>query len=272
MNSGRESAQPAGARTAAEIDWASAPFGPGVAVVRIHACGLVALAKPPGILTHPNRAADRRRSLLTAPFDAGEECFQWSDDTAGGTRRVWLLHRLDGATSGVVLVATTAAAAQAVREAFAARRVRKQYLAVVLGHPRERRAVWRDLITVRRDDTAGGGARATRARGGAGLEAETAMRVLRLIPGPPALATLELEPHTGRTHQLRHQCARRRLPILGDRTYGDFRRNRELARKLGTDRLLLHARSVELRVAVAGTPVHFSAEVPPPPEFNSFLR
>jgi 23S rRNA-/tRNA-specific pseudouridylate synthase len=105
-------------------------------------------------------------------------------------------------------------------------------------------------------------------RAGGGLRAEAAMRVLRLLPGPPALAVLELEPHTGRTHQLRHQCAERRLPILGDQNYGNFRLNRELARKLGTDRLFLHARTVELEFALGRERVRFTAESAVPEEFT----
>jgi 23S rRNA-/tRNA-specific pseudouridylate synthase len=259
--------------TAGAFDWTSAPLGPGVEVVKVHPGGLAALAKPPGVLAHPNRAADRPRSLLTAAFDAGEECYAWPDAVSGAPRQAWLLHRLDSATSGVVLVATRPDVAAAVREAFAQRRVTKTYLAVVLGHPRERRALWRDTIDIQRGPAsgAGRGARARSAAGGGGQSAEAAMRVLRLIPGPPALAVLELEPHTGRTHQLRHQCARRHLPILGDQNYGNFRLNREFARKLGTERLFLHARAVQVEFSVGGAHMRFAAEVPPSAEFGRFL-
>lgn len=254
--------------TPAAFDWSAVPLGPDVTVLRSHPCGLAALSKPPDLLAHPNRDTDRPRSLLTAAYDAEDECYAWTTPAGDVTHHVWLLHRLDAATSGVVLVATVAAIATAVREAFAQRRVQKKYLAVVLGHPRERRALWRDMMEVHRGPkTSGGGARAQKNTGGRGLPAEAAMRVVRLIPGPPALALIELEPHTGRTHQLRHQCAKRRLPILGDQTYGNFPLNRELARKLGTDRLFLHAQSVSLDLTIAGTRVSFSAEAPPPPEF-----
>lgn len=257
--------------TPAAFDWRSAPLGPGVTVLRTHAAGLAALAKPAGVLAHPNRAADRPRSLLNAAYDEEQECFTWTDDATSSPRCVWLLHRLDSATSGVVLVATHAETATAVREAFAQRRVQKKYIAIVLGHPRERRALWRDTIEVRRGTAAAGrGARAEVASGGRALPAETEMRVTRLIPGPPALAAIELEPLTGRTHQLRHQCARRHLPILGDQNYGNFRMNRELARKLGTDRLFLHAHSVELDLVLDGGRVHFAVEAPLPPEFAKF--
>jgi 23S rRNA-/tRNA-specific pseudouridylate synthase len=247
-----------------------------VEILRTHPCGLAALYKPPDILAHPNRAADRARALLTAAFDADDESFSWTDAATGATHRVWLLHRLDAATSGVVLVAARADTAAAVRDAFAQRRVQKRYLAVVLGHPRERRAVWRDQMQVRKGDRAdpgqGRGARAQTAIRGGGMTAEAEMRVMRLIPGPPALAVIELEPHTGRTHQLRHQCAKRRLPILGDQTYGNFRLNRELARRLGTDRLFLHAQAASLDVTIGRSRVRFTAESAAPAEFTALLR
>lgn len=249
---------------AVAIDWQRVPLGRNVTVLRTHACGLAALAKPAGVLSHPNRAGDAPRSLLAAEYDVENECFVWNTADGAG-QRVWLLHRLDSATSGVVLVAAREAIAAAVREAFAQRRVHKRYLALVLGHPRENEAVWRDAMEVRRER---GVARARSAAASSGLPAETAMRVVRRLPGPPALTLLELEPRTGRTHQLRHQCARRHLPIVGDQTYGNFRLNRELARRFATERLFLHASRVELTFAPrGGESVSFAAEAPLPPEF-----
>lgn len=251
--------------TQASIDWRSVPLGPGVEVLAVHPCGLAALGKPAGVLSHPNRPGEEKRSLLAAPYDAGAQFFHWPGSD-GVEARVWLLHRLDSATSGVVLVAAGADIAQAVRAVFEQRGVHKLYLALVLGHLREKRAQWRDAMEVRR----GGGT--VRAREDGGLRAETSVRCLRLIPGPPALSLLELEPHTGRTHQLRHQCARRRLPIVGDQTYGNFRLNRDLARRLGTDRLFLHARSVKLEFTLpSGVRVAFAASSAVPEEFRPFL-
>ena len=82
-----------------------------------------------------------------------------------------------------------------------------------------------------------------RGKAGAGIWAEARMRVREKFQGRPGpMALLELQPKTGRTHQLRIQCANRGLPIVGDRTYGDFQRNRE--RK--GERLFLHAESIAL--------------------------
>lgn len=250
---------------AAVIDWRRLPLGQGVKLLKAHPCGLAALEKPAGILSHPNEAGDSSRSLFTAAYSEREQAFVIGE--GAGTVRVWLLHRLDAATSGVILVASDETVALAVRAAFEKRGVRKRYLAIVLGHPREKRALWRNNMQVRRE------AGSIRAAAKGGVLAETAMRLVRLIPGPPALAAIELEPLTGRTHQLRFQCARRKLPILGDQNYGNFRMNRELARRLGNDRLFLHARRVEIEFSAPSCGrVYFSAESPVPKEFAGFLE
>jgi 23S rRNA-/tRNA-specific pseudouridylate synthase len=77
------------------------------------------------------------------------------------------------------------------------------------------------------------------------------MTPLRAWPAHPhaagrPLALLQLEPATGRSHQLRVQCARRHLPIVGDATYGDFRANRDYARHSGQKRLFLHSHETSL--------------------------
>lgn len=237
------------------------PLGPGVLEVARTAGGLVAVAKPPGVLSHPNGGEPSSRALLTCRYDEAAECYVAG---AGGEGCWWLLHRLDAATSGVVALAEDARLAEAAREAFAGREVRKVYRAVVFGTPLEGKATWRDRLETERR----GGVVRTRAGGGgpgrAGVEAAAEMRVVRRGHSPwGAVAELELVPRTGRTHQLRVQCARRRLPIVGDATYGDFARNRALAKATGVKRLLLHAARLELSVTWAGGVERLVAEADP---------
>jgi 23S rRNA-/tRNA-specific pseudouridylate synthase len=83
---------------------------------------------------------------------------------------------------------------------------------------------------------------------------------------------LRLQPHTGRSHQLRVQCARRGLPIVGDQTYGDFRLNREFARHTGWKRLFLHSAETAFRYERRGRSFTFSARAPAPAEFAAALQ
>jgi 23S rRNA-/tRNA-specific pseudouridylate synthase len=95
--------------------------------------------------------------------------------------------------------------------------------------------------------------------------------VLRAVRGPQPLALLELKPHTGRTHQLRVQCAKRQLPIIGDQTYGDFRKNREFAKAAKTKRLFLHSLETLVRYQWAGRVWRFAAKAALPAEFDAAL-
>jgi 23S rRNA-/tRNA-specific pseudouridylate synthase len=62
------------------------------------------------------------------------------------------------------------------------------------------------------------------------------------------------------------QCAHRRLPIVGDATYGDFGANRVLAKASGIKRLCLHSHATRFDYEHEGSVVHFSAVAPTPPE------
>jgi tRNA pseudouridine65 synthase len=85
-------------------------------------------------------------------------------------------------------------------------------------------------------------------------------------PGLPALTLLELIPRTGRSHQLRVQCAQRHLPIVGDATYGDFTTNRTYAKHGGPRRLCLHSHHTDFRYQWQGREHTFAATAPTPPE------
>lgn len=227
-------------------------------VLAHHPDGVVALDKPPGLLSHPNQPADTPRSLLAAPYESGGECYLLPDGA-----RAHLLHRLDSATSGVVLLALDDALAALIKQSFQERAVGKTYLALVFGVPRQRREAWTDRLQVRR-----GGGRLRVSDDRAGDTASTGMRLLRTLTGTPVLSLLELTPHTGRTHQLRVQCGKRRLPIVGDATYGDFAKNRAFAKAGGMERLFLHAREVIVNCRHRGRDWHFQAASPVPPEFE----
>lgn len=244
--------------------WETLPLGRGVALLSADENGLAAFAKPAGILSHPNEAGDEPRSLLNARYVMDGEYFEWSPST-GDVRRLWLLNRLDSATSGVILAAASAELAKEIRAQFKRKQVRKVYNALVFGGPRQPMELWRDRLAV---EKRGG---MIRTAGAGNVPAECRMSVVRPGARQPKLSLLKLEPKTGRSHQLRVQCAKRSLPIVGDQTYGDFPRNREFAKLAGTKRLFLHSLETSFDYEWGGRRHGFSAHAPLPPEFQAFL-
>lgn len=248
---------------ATEDFWAGLPLGRGVALLARDPNGLAAFSKPAGVLSHPNTEADRPRSLLTVPYAMDGEFFEWPGQDAATPRRLWLLNRLDSATSGVILAADSAGLATAIRAHFKRKQVRKVYHALVFGAPRQPIELWRDLLAVEKR----GGQIRTAAHAGH-VPAESRMTVLRAGRSEPRLTLIKLEPRTGRSHQLRVQCAKRGLPIVGDQTYGDFARNRAFAKAAGTKRLFLHSVETAFDYEWAGRQFHFAARAPLPDEFE----
>lgn len=247
--------------------WENLPLGREVRLIVHDKNGVVAFAKPAGVLSHPNTPRDEARALLTCPYEQERECFVWRNTGAGaGVRRLWLLNRLDSATSGVILAASDENLARTIKGHFAHRHVNKIYQALVFGSPRLPKEVWRDRLAV---DKRGGMIRS----GAAGnIPAEAVFSVVRQSTGPSPLALVQLDPKTGRSHQLRVQCARRGLPMVGDQTYGDFRRNREFARHTGFKRLFLHSLKTCLTYELAGRSFTFVASAPLPDEFEAALE
>jgi 23S rRNA-/tRNA-specific pseudouridylate synthase len=242
--------------------WAALPLGRDVVLLNRDPNGLAAFAKPAGVLSHPNKAGEEPRSLLNAGYTLEGESYRWVDES-GAARQLWLLNRLDSATSGVILAAGSAELAASLRDYFKRKAVRKIYQALVFGSPRQTAELWRDRLAVEKQ----GGRIRTAAHAGH-IPAESQMTVVRTRRGDQPLALLRLEPRTGRSHQLRVQCAKRQLPIVGDQTYGNFARNREFAKANGTKRLFLHSLETSFDYAWAGRKFSFVARAPLPPEFT----
>ena len=247
--------------------WDTLPLGRGVQLLNHDTNGLAALGKPAGTLSHPNRGGEEARSLLNCHYTLDGEFYQWASPS-GALHRLWLLNRLDSATSGVILVAAEEGLAKAIRALFREKHIRKVYAALVFGRPAEARQVWRDRLAI---DKRGGQVRTTTS---GNVPAESAMRLVR-TGSPrqhPPRSLIQLEPRTGRSHQLRAQCAKRHLPIIGDATYGEFALNREFARRTGEKRLFLHSLETSFTYSWQGRTHSFSAHAELPAAFSQALE
>ena len=242
------------------------PLGRGVSVIEAHPEGLVALEKPFRVLSHPNSKEERARSLLTCHWSSQRERYHWRRGEE--TFQFHLLHRLDSPTSGVILGCVNPPMTEILKKQFSSRRVSKSYRAIVAGLSREKHYYWKDFIRRRRT---GLGLRSDISSVGGRL-AESRVETILTKISSPRLSLLKLRPLTGRTHQLRVQCAQRKLPIVGDRTYGDFHFNRRMRKNFKPARLFLHASSIHIHWIWKGRKQHFLARSPTPPEFDAIMK
>lgn len=219
---------------------------------------LVAIHKPSGLLVH--------RSAL----DAHEERFavQLLRDQIG--RHVHPVHRLDKGTSGVLLFALDRDTAARLAAQFETRQVAKRYIAIVRGHPPAAGLI--DHALVRRFDPA---ERIPAGYDPAPQAAITRYRCLATTELPHAVdryptsryALLELEPETGRRHQIRRHLKHISHPIIGDSTFGKGRHNRLFQQLFGSDRLLLACVRLALQHPHLDRPLIL--EAPPAPDFSA---
>ena len=173
--------------------------------------------------------------------------------TFGKAERPRLVHRLDQDTSGLLVLARTAAAARKLTAAFRERTTEKVYWAVCVGVPPAREG--------RFDQRLGKSGGAGQERMRADEEGKAAVTLYRVLDTTGKQASwLELRPVTGRTHQLRVHCALAGVPILGDGKYGG--QAAFLDSVADAKRLHLHARSLKIPHPGGGT---LAAEAPLPP-------
>lgn len=210
---------------------------------------VIVVDKPAGLVVHPG-AGNPDGTLVNALL--------FRDASLATLPRAGIVHRLDKDTSGVMVVARTLEAHNALVEQLSARDVHRQYLAVVVGalvsggtadapidrHPRDR------LRMAVRDD---------------GREAVTHYRLRERFRAHTAL---ECRLETGRTHQIRVHMAHLRHPILGDPMYGGALKLPKGASETtagmlrGFRRQALHAETLEFRHPITGEAIRCTAPLP----------
>ena len=199
---------------------------------------LLVLDKPAGLLCVPGRGEDKQ-DCLSARAQA-----RWPD--------ALVVHRLDMATSGLVLMARNPAMQRALGDAFAQRRVHKRYEAIVDGLLPVFDA-WSLIDAPLIADWPKRPLQKVDALNG--KPSRTRWRVKRLLPDRDA-SHLWLEPLTGRSHQLRVHLLSIGHPILGDPLYGSEQVQRR------ADRLLLHASELEFTHPGDGRVLRFESTPP----------
>ncbi len=199
---------------------------------------LLVVDKPAGVVVHPARGhrAGTLAQALAGRAAGGEE-----------TWRAGIVHRLDRDTSGLLVVAKRDPVHRALKALLAERRLRREYLALVDGHPSARTGTVdapigrhrrdRKLMSIDSDDP---------------REARTHFEIERLLAGT-ALLRVALE--TGRTHQIRVHLAAIGHPVCGDPQYGT-------AGRFGLTRQFLHAARLAFVHPVTGQEVDVRSELP----------
>lgn len=170
--------------------------------------------------------------------------------------RLWIVHRLDKETSGVIILARTAEAHRALNTQFDQHVIHKVYHALVCGMP-----AWKEKEVNLPLRPNGDRRHRTVIDPRAGKPALTRLRVLERFKG---YALVEARPETGRTHQIRAHLAAAGHPLAGDRLYGGG----DLSPPL--EGLALHARSLELIHPGSGERLTLKASYPA--EFQAALE
>jgi 23S rRNA pseudouridine1911/1915/1917 synthase len=201
----------------------------------------VVINKPVGVLSHSKGSFNPEATVATW---LSARIKDMSGDRAG------IVHRLDRATSGVMICAKTPDALSLLQKQFSQRKVKKTYIALVKGVFEQEEALI-DMPIERNPKKP-----QTFRVGANGKSAQTTYRVLS---SNGTVSLLELRPTTGRTHQLRVHLQHLGHPIVGDTLYGG----------ITAERLFLHARSLEITLP---NKQRQTFEAPLPATFEEYIN
>ena len=227
---------------------------------------LAIVNKPAGMMVHAGAGATEEARNRGTLVNALLHRFQALSEL-GGDMRPGIVHRLDRATSGLMVVAKNDEAHRRLARQFSGREVHKTYVALIHGWPKKDRGTIQSSIS--RDAQ-----RRTRmtTRGSHGREAVTHYAVTRKIDSPYGkFALVELKIETGRTHQIRVHMASLGHPVVGDALYGAPREIRTESGKrraagapatIALARNFLHSTKLELAHPRTGEPLSFGRGLP----------
>ncbi|MGD9835213.1 MAG: RluA family pseudouridine synthase [Piscinibacter sp.] len=178
-----------------------------------------------------------------------------------------LVHRLDKETSGLLLIAKKRSALTALQDQLRARETGKVYAALVTGDwPASRKVIDVPLHKF----LTGEGERRVRAVEAGHEEAKRSITLVKVARRYSGYSLLDVTIKTGRTHQIRVHLAHEGHPIVGDDKYGDFARNKAVARGAARfERMFLHAKRLRFQHPASGEVIEL--EAPLPPECEAFL-
>lgn len=205
-----------------------------VGLVVFESSELLIFNKPAGVSLATRRAVpgqvEERLQQLLAP-----------EAPPSGWGPLFLVHRLDVGTTGLVLVARNAATLRLLSQALSRGEIHRTYLALVWGKPRPQEGVWESGLAPDPKDR-----RKMRVDPGG----KRAVTVYRRLTHKGPVSLLLLQPRTGRTHQIRVHVAAAGHPIVGDDLYGGPRhrgvRDSALRQLLAPSHPLLHAWRLQL--------------------------
>ena len=216
---------------------------------------LIAVDKPSGLLVHP--------SWITKP---DEPTLMGLLKEQFNAEKLHTIHRLDRATSGVMLVGKEIESSKRMQEQFQARGVKKEYECLVRGWFDETQGRIEHALVPKYDKFADPLASQDKEA----KEAVTDFKVMGQIElGIPVgrysssrYSRVACFPHTGRKHQIRRHMKHLLHPIIGDTKYGEGRHNRMFREQFNLHRLVLLARSIQFTHPVTEEPLSIHAGIP----------
>lgn len=203
----------------------------------------VVIVKPIGLLTHSKGAFNPEPSVATWLHNRIKDETLLALDKDSLNSRAGIVHRLDRATSGVMICAKTPKALSWLQKQFANRNVKKTYVAVVNGALKPLEAVID--MPIERNPKAPATFRV-------GAQGKTAKTIYKTLESNEVYSLVQLKPETGRTHQLRVHLAHQHHPIVGDAMYDGE----------PASRMYLHAEELELTILKDHERKIFTAPLP----------